>query len=144
MLIAIIGENCSGKSTLAKAIQNAVGAHIITGKDYLRMAKSESESEQLFKAKLNAAVGGENIIYVISEREHLTLLPSGAVRILVRADIDTIKNRFKVRMRGSLPAPVEQMLERKHGMFDDGVYDFRFDGVSGNCAEICALIKERA
>jgi len=36
------------------------------------------------------------------------------------------------------------MLERKHGMFDDGVYDFRFDGVSGNCAEICALIKERA
>ena len=55
MLIAIIGENCSGKSTLAKAIQNAVGAQIITGKDYLRMAKSESESEQLFKAKLNAA-----------------------------------------------------------------------------------------
>lgn len=144
MLIAIIGENCSGKSTLAKAIQNAVGAQIITGKDYLRMAKSESESEQLFKAKLNAAVGGENIIYVISEREHLALLPSGAVRILVRADIDTIKNRFKARMRGSLPAPVEQMLERKHGMFDDGVYDFRFDGVSGNCAEICALIKERA
>ena len=144
MLIAIIGENCSGKSTLAKAIQNAVGAQIITGKDYLRMAKSESESEQLFKAKLNAAVGGENIIYVISEREHLALLPSGAVRILVRADIDTIKNRFKSRMRGSLPAPVEQMLERKHGMFDDGVYDFRFDGVSGNCAEICALIKERA
>lgn len=144
MLIAIIGENCSGKSTLAKAIQNAVGAQIITGKDYLRIAKSESESEQLFKAKLNAAVGGENIIYVISEREHLALLPSGAVRILVRADIDTIKNRFKARMRGSLPAPVEQMLERKHGMFDDGVYDFRFDGVSGNCAEICALIKERA
>lgn len=144
MLIAIIGENCSGKSTLAKAIQNAVGAQIITGKDYLRMAKSESESEQLFKAKLNAAVGGENIIYVISEREHLTLLPSGAIKILVRADIDTIKDRFKVRMRGSLPAPVEQMLERKHGMFDDGVYDFRFDGVSGNCAEICALIKERA
>ncbi len=144
MLIAIIGENCSGKSTLAKAIQNAVGAQIITGKDYLRMAKSESESEQLFKAKLNAAVGGENIIYVISEREHLALLPSGAVRILVRADINTIKNRFKARMRGSLPAPVEQMLERKHGMFDDGVYDFRFDGVSGSCAEICALIKERA
>ncbi len=144
MLIAIIGENCSGKSTLAKAIQNAVGAQIITGKDYLRMAKSESESEQLFKAKLNAAVGGENIIYVISEREHLTLLPSGAIKILVRADIDTIKDRFKVRMRGSLPTPVEQMLERKHGMFDDGVYDFRFDGVSGNCAEICALIKERA
>ena len=144
MLIAIIGENCSGKSTLAKATQNAVGAQIITGKDYLRMAKSESESEQLFKAKLNAAVGGENIIYVISEREHLALLPSGAIKILVRADIDTIKDRFKVRMRGSLPTPVEQMLERKHGMFDDGVYDFRFDGVSGNCAEICALIKERA
>ena len=44
MVIGIIGENCSGKSTLAEAIQKDIHAEIVTGKDYLRMAKSESEA----------------------------------------------------------------------------------------------------
>ena len=44
MVIAVIGENCSGKSTLANEIRQAVGAEIITGKDYIRLAKSESEA----------------------------------------------------------------------------------------------------
>lgn len=39
MVIGIIGENCSGKSTLAEEIKKTIGAEIITGKDYLRMAK---------------------------------------------------------------------------------------------------------
>lgn len=141
MVIGIIGENCSGKSTLAGEIQKAIGAEIITGKDYLRMAKSESEAALLFKAKLKNAVSGENIIYVISEKEHLDFLPEGAIRILVKADIETIKERFKARMRGNLPAPVEQMLIRKHGMFDSGMYDYQFDGKSGDPSEICSAIK---
>ena len=49
MLIAIFGENCSGKSTLADQIGKAAGAEIVSGKDYLRMAKSESEAERLFR-----------------------------------------------------------------------------------------------
>ena len=143
MVIGIIGENCSGKSTLAEAIHKAMDGEIVTGKDYLRMAKSESEAEALFRAKLQAALTGDHVIYVISEQEHLDLLPEGAVRILVTAEIDTIKERFKARMRGNLPAPVEQMLVRKHGMFDGGAYDYRFDGGSGDPAEICAQFKER-
>ena len=79
MVIAVIGENCSGKSTLANAIKNAIGAEIITGKDYLRMARSEGEAERVFKARLSAAVYGENIVYVISEMAHIKLLPDGAV-----------------------------------------------------------------
>ena len=43
----------------------------------------------------------------------------GAVRILVSADLETIKARFRARMRGVLPVPVERMLESKHGIFDD-------------------------
>lgn len=143
MVIGIIGENCSGKSTLAEEIKKAIGAEIITGKDYLRMAKSESEAELLFRAKLKDAAAGENIIYVISEKEHICLLPDNAVRILVKADIETIKERFKARMHGNLPAPVEQMLIRKHGMFDDGTYDYQFDGGSGDPSEICEVIKNR-
>ena len=143
MVIGIIGENCSGKSTLADEIKKAIVAEIITGKDYLRMARSESEAVSLFKAKLNNAIAGENIIYVISEKEHISLLPDGAIRILVRADIDTIKERFKARMHGNLPAAVEQMLVRKHGMFDNEICDYQFDGALGDPSEICALIRAR-
>ena len=143
MVIGIIGENCSGKSTLANEIKKEFDAEVITGKDFLRMARSESEAVALFKEKLQNAVSGENIIYVISELEHVKLLPDGAVRILVYADIDTIKERFRERMHGNLPAPVVQMLEKKHGMFDGGIYDYRIDGVNGDAASLCAELRTR-
>lgn len=143
MVIGIIGENCSGKSTLAEAIQKDIHAEIVTGKDYLRMAKSESEAAALFRKKLADAVSGANIIYVISEPEQIKLLPDGAVRILVYADIETIKERFKARMHGNLPAPVAQMLERKHGIFDGEAYDYRFDSVNDDAASLCAALKGR-
>ena len=142
MLICIIGENCSGKSTLANELKRIIDAEVITGKDYIRMAKSESEAVILFKEKLRDAVSGENMIYVISEPEHINLLPDSAIRILVSADIDTIKERFKARMHGNLPAPVEQMLEKKHGIFDGGVYDYSFDGVNGDAAALGETLKK--
>ena len=142
MVVAVIGENCAGKSTLAEEIKSRLGGEIVSGKDYLRMAKSESEAVALFKAKLADAVAGGNVIYVISEREHLALLPEGAVRILVSADIDTIKERFKARMRGNLPVPVEKMLETRHGSFDGGEYDLRFDGVRGDAAALCEELEK--
>ena len=110
MVIGIIGENCSGKSTLANEIKKELDAEVITGKDYLRMAKSESEAVALFQERLLKSVSGENIIYVISEPEQVKLLPDGAVRIHVYADIDTIKERFKARMHGNLPAPVARIV----------------------------------
>ncbi|MBR7073147.1 MAG: hypothetical protein IKI33_05935 [Eubacterium sp.] len=142
MLICIIGENCSGKSTLANEIKNRIESQVITGKDYIRMAKSESEAVILFKEKLRSAVSGENIIYVISEPEYINLLPEGAIRILVSADIESIKERFKSRMHGNLPAPVEQMLEKKHGMFDGGEYDYYFDGVNGDAAALSETLSK--
>jgi len=143
MLIGIIGENCSGKSTLAICIRDAIGAEIITGKDYLRMARSESDARKLFQEKLKRAVHGSNIIYVIADPEQLALLPDGAIRILVSADLDTIKERFRARMHGVLPGAVERMLESKHGMFDSGTYDYRFDGVSGDAAVLCEQLMNR-
>ena len=137
MLIGIIGESCTGKTTLAEAIKNEIGAEVVSGKDYLRMAKSESEAVALFREKLLGAVSGENIIYVISETEHLKLLPDGAVRILVYADIDTIKERFSERMHGNLPEPVARMLEQKHGIFDNEVFDYRFDSANDNIIKFC-------
>ena len=123
MVIGIFGESCTGKSTLADKISAKYPCEVFTGKDYLRLAKNENIAKLMFQKKLAAAVHGDNIIYVISEKEHLPLLPNGAFRILVTADLETIKSRFAQRMRGNLPAPVEAMLEKKHGCFDAEPYD---------------------
>lgn len=125
MLIGIIGESCTGKSTLAARIAEKLDCQVYTGKDYLRLAKNENIAKAMFRKKLAAAVTGENMIYVISEKEHLPLLPEGALRILVTADLETIRSRFAARMRGNLPAPVAAMLEKKHGCFDTVDCDIR-------------------
>ena len=143
MIVGIIGENCSGKSTLAEIIGTELGAEIISGNDYMRMAKSESEARKLFQEKLKDALSGNSIIYVVSEPDQLANLPDGAVRILVKADLETIKQRFRIRMHGNLPEPVERMLERKHGMFDKGIYDFCFDSTTDNASELCDALKKR-
>ena len=123
MLIAIFGESCTGKSTLAEKLASSFPCEIYTGKDYLRLAKNENIAKAMFQKKLTAAVNGENIIYVISEKEHLPLLPEGALRILVTADLELIKSRFAQRMHGNLPVPVATMLEKKHGCFDSVPHD---------------------
>ena len=141
MVIGIIGENCTGKSTLAAEIQKRLGGQIVTGKDYLRLAKSESMAAALFRKKLKEALTGDAVLYVISEQDQAKLLPEGAVRILVKADIETIKERFRARMRGNLPAPVALMLERKHGCFDGGVYDYTYDSDRDDPAAFCDRLR---
>ena len=141
MVIAIFGESCTGKSALAEKISAHVPCEIFTGKDYLRLAKNESIAKALFQKKLQAAVMGEHVLYVITEREHLPLLPEGALRILVTADLDLIKSRFAERMRGNLPAPVAAMLEKKHGCFDAEPYDMETD-TEIVCKQILEMINK--
>ena len=49
MLIAVIGENCVGKSTLANKINEKLNAKIYTGKDYLRLEKNPTVALETFK-----------------------------------------------------------------------------------------------
>ena len=141
MLYAIIGESCTGKSTLAEKLKEKINAEIYSGKDYLRLAKNENIAKKLFEKKLKEAVNGENLIYVIAEKEHLSLIPEGAVRILAKADLSVIKERFALRMRGTLPPPVEKMLEAKHGCFDHIACSYVYDSGADDADE---LIKEIA
>ena len=141
MVIGIFGESCTGKSTLAEKIAASFPCEIFTGKDYLRLAKNENIAKVMFQKKLTAAVNGENVIYVISEKEHLTLLPEGALRILVTADLELIKSRFAQRMRGNLPAPVASMLEKKHGCFDAEPHDIHIVSGETNLDEILQTIR---
>ena len=143
MLIAIFGESCTGKSTLAEKLAASIPCEVFTGKDYLRLAKNENIAKAMFQKKLTAAVNGENIIYVISEKEHLPLLPQGAIRVLVTADLELIKSRFAQRMHGNLPAPVAAMLEKKHGCFDSEPHDFHVISGETDLDVLCeAIIKQ--
>ncbi len=141
MVIGIFGESCTGKSTLAEALEIRLDAEIFTGKDYLRLAKNETVAVKLFQKKLEDAVNSEHIIYVISEKEHLNLLPKDAVRVLLTADLVTIKERFAKRMHGTLPPPVAAMLERKHGCFDKEAHDLNFVLEELNLDKTCELIE---
>lgn len=123
MVIGIFGENCVGKSTVAEYLAPRLNAEVYSGKDYLRMAKGEAAARTAFEEKLRAAVDGENVLYVMAEKDQLALLPEKAIRILVTADLETIRERFARRMHGNLPAPVAAMLERKHGSFDAEPHD---------------------
>ena len=140
MVIGIFGESCTGKSTLADRIAAGFPCEVFTGKDWLRLTKNENMAKIMFRKKLAAAVNGENIIYVISEKEHFPLLPEGTLRILVTADLDTIKSRFAQRMRGNLPAPVATMLEKKHGCFDDVPHDIHVISGETDLDEVCKQI----
>lgn len=139
MVIAIFGENCTGKSTLADALRQALSAAVYTGKDYLRLAKSEEEAKKAFMQMLLSAEG--HVIYVVSEREHLQLLPAGCLRVLVTAELSVIQERFSKRTGGVLPPPVAAMLAKKHGMFDAEPHDIRMasgqDTAQAVCEDIC-------
>lgn len=139
MLIAIIGENCVGKSTLAGKINEKFNGKIYSGKDYLRLEKNPSVAETTFKNLLKDAVEGDNIIYIITEREHLNLLPDNTFKIVLTADIEVIKDRFKARMRGNLPLPLEKMLEANHGIYDNLQCNLKLDE-NYNLAEVIDAI----
>lgn len=140
MVIGIFGESCTGKSTLAGKLKEVLNAQVYTGKDFLRMEKNEAAAKQSFQAKLREAVSGETVIYVISEKEHLALLPEGSIRVLVTADLEMIKARFAQRMHGNLPAPVAAMLERKHGCFDGEPHDIHVISGHTDVDEVCERI----
>lgn len=141
MVIGIFGESCVGKSTLADSLQKRCGAEIYTGKDYLRLAKNEAAAKRQFMQMLEDAVSGMHIIYVISEKEHLSLLPDAALRILVTADLGVIEKRFAERMGGKLPEPVKAMLERKHGTFDSEKCDIHVTDGTETINTVCERIE---
>ena len=146
MVIAIFGESCTGKSTIAEELSKRTNAKIYTGKDYLRFAKNEDEAKKQFADMLKASeTAAETFIYVISEKAHLSLLPENAIRVLASAELGLIKERFAKRMNGRLPAPVSAMIEKKHGLFDGEKYDLHIenagDGLSDSCDKIMDLCR---
>lgn len=141
MVIVLMGSSCVGKSTIAELLRRQLAAELISGKDYLRLARSESAAKTLFQEKLRAAAAGEaELIYVITEKELLALLPEGCLRVLVTAPLPQIRQRFAQRMRGQLPAPVAAMLERKYGEFDAEPHALHIDTAATTPQQAVAAI----
>ena len=138
MVIGIFGESCTGKSAIAEALKKKTDVKIYTGKDYLKLAKNEEEARRRFIELLTFYESiADTVIYVISEKEHLQLLPEKATRVLLTADLNAIKERFSKRMNGQLPAHVAKMLEKKHGSFDNIRHDLRIDTTDSDVSVIC-------
>ena len=141
MVIAIFGESCTGKSTVAEELSKRTNAKVYTGKDYLRFGKNEDEAKQQFADMLKSSeTAAETVLYVISEKEYLSLLPESAIRVYVSAELDLIKERFAKRMNGHLPSPVAAMLERKHGLFDGERHDLHMENAGDSLSDICDQI----
>lgn len=143
MLLAIIGESCVGKTTLANEIKKYWDAEIYCGKDYLKMEKNPAIALESFKEKLREAIHGSHLIYVITEEEHVALLPEQAIKVVLTADLSVIKARFTARLRGNLPSPISSMLERKHGMFDQLKCDLLLQDGEWTIEEMMQFLKEQ-
>ncbi len=141
----MIGESCVGKSTLAEALRQRLGAKVYAGKDYMRLAKTEAEARRVFAALL--ADAAEPVVYVVSEMDQLALLPEDCARVLMTAPIEVMKERFAKRTGGKLPPPIASMLERKHGMFDAVSCDARLThgayDTETACGEIARMLEKQ-
>ena len=143
MVIGIIGESCTGKSSVAEELSKRMKATVYAGKDYLRLAKNDAEAKRRFVELLSSAEAADGvIIYIISEKEHLPLLPADALRVVLSADIDVIKERFAKRMGGRMPPAVAETLERKHGSFDVEPCDLIIHNDGSSVSETCDKITE--
>lgn len=113
MLYILMGQSCTGKSTVANEMKLRIQADVFSGKDYLRMAKNENEAWNIFYEKLiDASDSATNLIYLVAEvsdLDRLNQIPDSC-KYKFNLDLDTIKSRFSSRMNGKLPIPVEKML----------------------------------
>ncbi|MDD4297986.1 MAG: hypothetical protein PHC69_13690 [Ruminiclostridium sp.] len=120
MLYVFMGPSCSGKSSVARELKSLINIQIYTGKDYLRMAKNEQDAwkvfnEELKKASNNKELNSQSIVYITSEKKDVSKIEclDNAVTIKFTANSEVIKSRFAQRMKGTLPKPVEKMLEQQ-------------------------------
>ena len=149
MVYIFMGPSCTGKSTAVRRVKEIADVEVFTGKDYLRMAKGESEAWQLFYDKLINASSSkepikERIIYLITAKDEYIRIKDmeNLYKIKFSASIDAIKERFSHRMHGRLPQAVELMLERQYKEWEDIDGDITVDtSLEDNIEKVLNLFK---
>lgn len=141
MLIALIGENCTGKTYLSNMLKQKLGATIYVGSEYLRFAEKEADARLRFSRILEkAAADPSSTIYLINEMNQLPLLPEKCIRVLVTAPMEDIESRFAARMNGILPSAVAYTLRKNHGLFDKVPHHVHVHSGKNHVLEDCARI----
>ena len=138
MVIALMGESCTGKTAIVEELGKRVPIEKFAGKDYFRMAKSPSAAEETFKEYLKGKQDQKDIaVFSISELDELKFLPNNVLKIQCHAPLDVIIERFAKRIHGNMSPQVTAMLERKHGMFNEVEVDLSFDTTQYDVNFIC-------
>ena len=120
MLLLLFGPPCSGKSTVAELLSRRTGASVWTGKDYLRLARSEDEAWQEFmrlaeEAAQNPQFGPGSIIFIATEPPPKSSgFPTGpnTGRVRLIADLEVLQDRFAPRVNGWISPVITTMLEQ--------------------------------
>jgi len=141
MLIALIGENCTGKTYLSNMLKQKLGATVYVGNEYLRLSDKEADARQRFARMLEkASADHASTIYLVNEMPQLALLPEKCIRVLVTAPIEDIEQRFTRRMNGVLPSAVAYTLRKNHGLFDRVPHHVHVHSGQNHVLEDCARI----
>lgn len=120
MVLVFYGPSCSGKSSAARSIAERTGATIWTGKDYLRLAKTEPAAWKEFvrllaRAARSSRLSLDSIVFVTTDPATLMrhVGDLGTVYwVRFDASLETLAKRFALRIGGSVSPPMRTMLER--------------------------------
>lgn len=149
MLIVLFGPSCSGKSSAAEQLARLLRCESVAGKDYLRLASSETEAWKLFGDRLRAAAAGDtdSLVYVVAGGSPALDVP-GAVRVRFTASLDALCSRFAARGQPIPAAALRNMMQRQSAACAALAADLVIDTTSGgdpaaNAALIMTAIEGR-
>lgn len=150
-MMIFFGPSCSGKSTVAEMIHQETGVPVWVGKDYLRLAKNETEAREIFNTRLREAAQEKTLsphvmIYVVPSLKSLNaaiLESPGVTKVKLFADIQVLKERFYKRLQGLGNPPIDAMLQRQLKDIRDETGDMQFDTALVSPRDIAHEISSR-
>lgn len=148
MLLVLFGPSCSGKSSVASIIRDRRGASVWTGRDYLRLAKSEQRAWRSFLDLLIAAAGNsgmseDSIVYVAADVGYVRRVVEqahGAVPVRLVADLATLESRFAPRVGGAISPAIRAMLKRSRDAAAEEPAALAFDTTKMSGEEVAESI----
>ena len=128
MVIALIGGRCCGKSALAKAICDKVHAQLFTGRSYMDLDPEENKARAIFRQMLlEEEFTADYVIYIVTDRELMSLLPPRCLRVLCKASLKTVMARFSEQIQSPLTPAMTAMLKKQYNSFDECPHDLSVD-----------------
>ncbi|MBN1968447.1 MAG: hypothetical protein JXR48_13355 [Candidatus Delongbacteria bacterium] len=148
MLILLAGPSCSGKSAIAKKLQNIFNLKVHTGRDYMRFARNISyswnEFEKYCKSCSLSDIDKSSTVYIATQHSKFEELASIAdLTIKCDAEQEVLEERFKPRTGGFLPPPVSMMIRRQKELWNNVSFDLSLDTSDGDLEKNIGKVIEK-